>query len=127
MARSTPRQPTHPQQIRQFGAVPDIVLDSPVLERLPSQRVRKMDLGTGRLGRLAGPLPAIRGLEHDLRRLARAGNHTGQPVGVIDDPHRLQRLVLGGAPDNQAASSMRSVPTNRFPAAYCGKRSLLRR
>jgi hypothetical protein len=91
-------QAVHPQQISKIESVSLVVLDPPIGETLHSQRVRQMHAGTQLGERVRGPIPPVRRLEHHLRRLTRPRQHRRQPVWIVDDPHRLQRLPSLGHP-----------------------------
>ena len=61
------RQPAQPQQVGQVGAVPLVVLDPPVGERLDPQRVGQVHLRPGGRQRVRRPVPAVGGLDHHPR------------------------------------------------------------
>jgi hypothetical protein len=89
--RRDPRlgKPAHPQQVGQVRGVPHVVLDPAMLEHLHPERVRQVNDSTRGLEGVRGPVPAVRRLEHDLGRLTRPGDHGGERVQVVVDPHRF--------------------------------------
>ena len=62
--RASASQPRQPQQVGQVGAVPLVVLDPPVGERLDPQRVGQVHLRPGGRQRVRRPVPAVGGLDH---------------------------------------------------------------
>jgi len=99
------RQAAHPQQVGQIGGVTLVVLHPPVLERLHPQRVRQMNLRAEFLQGIRRPIPAVGGLQHDLRGLAGPGHHLAQPVDPVHDAHAFQHVTaFRGANDHRPST-----------------------
>ena len=119
-------RPIRSRSARSRG-VPLVVLHPPVLERLDPQRMRQMHLGAQLLQRVDRPVPAVGGLEHHLRGLAGPGHHRGQPLDVVADPDALQRVTVGGHPDDHRPSPVQIDSHELLTGIGFAHRGLLRR
>ena len=108
-------QPAHPQQIRQIGCVAFVVLQPPIREHLHPQRVRQVHGGTEFGQGVRGPVPAVAGFQHHLRRLAGSGHHFPQVLRIIRDPYRLQPFSSLGHPHQHRPASVQ-IETDDLPS-----------
>src|SRR5665648_541278 len=99
--------------VARAGEHPEVVLEATygwywAADALQAAGAR-VDLAPPRPGGLQGvarPVPPVGRLQHHLRVLPGPGHHRDQPVGVVADPHLLQRLTGVRGPDQHRAPPM---------------------
>jgi len=83
-----------------------LVVLHPPIAPVVAERMRQMHGGPEFLEDVGGPVPAIGGLEDDLRRLACFGHDLSQLEGLAHDLPTGEHLAVSGHPDNRGGPAV---------------------